>query len=105
MSLWASRSNSLQPLQMLCAELGDLRCDDRAAVPLPRIAPEVILMVLLGGVERGERSHCGDDRGVEHTVALDFRDHLARHPLLLRAVIVDRRAVLGADVGALTIER
>src|ERR671938_170016 len=58
--LWCVLEQGLE----LLAELGHLRCDHRLAVRLARVLPEVVLVVVLGPVERLQRHHLRHDGGV-----------------------------------------
>lgn len=64
---------------------------------------EVLLVVLLGGVEPPRRQDLGDD-GVLPLLLL-CRQRLARQRLLLCRVVVDARSVLRPDVVALASRR
>src|ERR1041384_545109 len=55
----------LEPLGILRAELRHLRRDHRPAIPLVRIAPEVVLAIGLGGIEDAGGHDFGHDRIVE----------------------------------------
>src|ERR671920_149324 len=52
---------SLEPVEVLLAELGHLRRDDDLAVGLEAVVAEVVLVVILGDVELVERCHLGHD--------------------------------------------
>jgi len=76
---------------------------DGVAAPLPcglAALLQVLLVVVLGGVEPPRRQDLGDD-GVLPLFLL-LRQRLPRQPLLLRRVVVDPRPVMRPDVVALT---
>ncbi len=61
-------------------------------------------MIGLGLEERLERLDPGDDRGVEYAGLVELLDVRLGDLLLPGVCVEDRRAILPADVGALTIE-
>ena len=76
---------------------------DGVAAPLPcglAALLQVLLVVVLGGVEPPRRQDLGDDGVLPFLLLL--RQRLPRQPLLLRRVVVDPRPVLRPDVVALT---
>jgi len=90
---------------MLLAELRDLRRDDHLAVGLRGVTPEIVAVVVLSRVERGERRDLRDNRSVPHAGRGQVADDLLGDGLLLLAVVEDGGAVLRADVRALAIQR
>ena len=64
---------------------------------------EEILMVALGGVERLEGLDFRDDGPGVHFRGIELRDVGLSDALLLRAVVEDQRAVLGAGVRTLAV--
>src|SRR5438046_8983908 len=95
----------LQSIRELLAELHDLRRDDGATIARGRILAEVVLVVLLPAVERGERSHLRHDGSPPDPGFLDLPDDLLCHLLLFRGVREDRGAILRALVGSLSVPR
>src|SRR5690606_28224960 len=100
-----ARRATAQPVDMLLAELGELRRDHYLAVALPGVAGVVIIVIILGGVEVRQRLDAGDElAGVDTRGA-----HLGRHfPCRLglgRVVREDGGAVLRAYVVPLTVHR
>src|SRR5207245_212151 len=94
----------LQLLEVELAELRHLGRDHQAAVPLVRIAAEAAAVVLLGGIELGERDELSHDGVVPDLPRLEFLDDLLGRGALLGGVIEDRRAVLRSRVRALPVE-
>src|SRR5205085_5640715 len=86
------------------AELRDLGRDDGAAVWLRGILLEVVLMVVLGRVESVERRDLGHDGRVPYMRAVHLGDDLLGRLALLGAVVEDGRAILRANVRALTVQ-
>src|SRR5918997_215600 len=95
----------LEPFEVLLAELRDLRRDHDLAIRLVRVVPVVLLVVVLGDVERLERRHLGDYGVVPDALGLDLRDELLGDAALLLVVVEDRGSVLRPDVGALPVQR
>src|SRR3954463_15212237 len=65
---------------------------------------EVLLVVVLGGVELGGGDDLGDDGPPETVAAFEPRLGVERSGLLLGGEVEDGRPVLGANVGALAVE-
>src|SRR5208283_3378053 len=104
--LWIDSLHSpLQLLQELRAELRHFRRDDCPAVPLLRMLPEVALVIILRGIEPLQRHHLGHDRPLPDVGLVQFADYFVGNHLLLRRVEEDGRAVLGALIGALPVQR
>ncbi len=82
-----------------------LGIDNKLAIGLVGVVLVVPTMVLLGFVELSQRFHLGDDRFALGQGAVQLFDELLRFPLLPLARIENDRAVLGAHVVSLTIER
>src|SRR2546428_13012501 len=101
----ASAHGLLQLLEVELAELRHLGRHHRAAVGLVRVAAEVATVVLLGGMEFGERDELGHDWVVPDLPHLELLDHLLRDGALLGAVVEDRRAGLRARVWPLAVWR
>src|SRR6267378_3693309 len=93
----------LQSVRELLAEFRDFRRDDGATISCGRILAEVILVVLLPAIERGERSHLRHDGSSPDPGFLDFLDDMPRRLLLLRGAGEDRGAVLRPLVRSLSI--
>src|SRR5918997_2648115 len=71
----ASRAGlRLEPFEVLLAELRDLGRDHDLAVRLVPVAPEVLLVVVLGDVEGLEGRHLGDDGVVPDALSLPLGD-------------------------------
>src|SRR5579875_801365 len=84
------------------AEFGHFRRDDDLTIALIRIVAEITLMIILGPVECLERHQL---RHHGNTRSLQGCDFLLGRSLLLGRMIKDHRAILGAHIGALTIDR
>src|SRR5207245_8603457 len=95
----------LQSIRELLAELRDLRRNDGATIARGGILAEVVLVVLLPAVERGERSDLRHDGSPPDPGFLDLPDDLLRRLLLFRGVRDDRGAVLRVLVGSLSVQR
>src|SRR5439155_6829246 len=92
------------PGGLIGAQLADLglRVDDDIRT---RWIPCCVILVIGLGFEEGlERHHLGDDRPVEDSSLVQLADVSVGHSLLLIIEIEDRRAVLPAAVGSLTVE-
>jgi hypothetical protein len=76
-------------------DLGQVEGRDIAAVGIKR---RVVLMIVLGRIERLRRLDRGDDRRAEDMGLVQLPDIGGRHLLLRGALSEDRRAVLGAAV-------
>ena len=85
------------------AEFGYLRRYYKLAVDLLRVGGEVVLMVVFGGVEGTEGLEFGDDGGGPELAGGNVGDDGLGLDLLVGGVVEDGRAVLRADIGALTI--
>src|SRR6266852_1182370 len=81
-------------------QFGKVVVDD---VRIVGIILEVILMVVLGGIESLEGLDLRDDRPGVDLCSVELRDVGLRDALLLRAAVEDRGAVLGASVRTLAI--
>src|SRR5439155_8576105 len=77
---------------------------DVPAVGLGRVSREVFLVVVFGDVEGAGGDDVGDDGVIEELVPGQAGDHLLGRGLLLRRVVEDGRAVLCADIVALTVQ-
>ena len=86
-------------------ELEQLGPDDRAAVRRVRVQVEVILVVLLRLVKRRRLGDLRHDRSAKFTGSVGRLFGFYRHGLVCLAVEKNRRAILGADIGALPVER
>src|SRR3954466_713383 len=95
----------LEAVEMLLAELGHLGRDHQQAVGLEAVVPEILLVVLLGRVERLEWRHLGDDRARPDPIGVQPGDRLLGGCLLVGRVIEDSRTVLRARVRALPVQR
>src|SRR5215831_1725668 len=94
----------LQPGQELVARLGHLGRHDELAVPLRPIPGEVVLVVLLGRVERRRRLELGDDFVSPDALRRELGDYLPGDRELVWRVIEDHRAILSTDVVALAVQ-
>src|SRR5690242_17640136 len=82
-SFLISRSDH-QPLEEFLPELRDLGGNHGLAVRLSRIVREVILVVLLRGIELAERLYLSHDRVLPDPLRFHLGDRLTRYALLLR---------------------
>ena len=64
-----------------------------------------MLVILLGFPKIGGRDDLGDDRAAEAMRDRQLCDGSFRRRFLLRGIIKDHGAILGADVGALPVRR
>lgn len=88
----------------LLAELRDLGGDHELAVALTRIAREVLLVVILGGVEGLEREDLRHHRVRPELLGFELTDDFQRCRLLFGQGGEDGGAVLRADIIALAVE-
>src|SRR5208337_2234272 len=66
---------------------------------------EVVLVIVLGGIERGGWLDRGDDRAGEGALFRQLSNHLLRGLVLLLIAIKNHRAILLADVVTLAVQR
>ena len=94
----------LFPGRLVGAELPylGLRIDDDVGVQW--ISSRVVLVIGLGFEEGLQRYHLGDDRPVENMSRVQLVDIGVSDALLFVVGVEDRRAVLPAGVGALTVQ-
>src|SRR5690606_16275929 len=92
-----------QLVEVLLPQLRDLRRDDDAAVRLVRVPAVIIAVIRLCRPEFRGGHDFGHD-AVPDTRALELGDRLLGDALLVGRRVEDRRPVLCADVGALTVE-
>src|SRR5947209_13265576 len=78
----------------LLAELGDLGRDHGHAVTLPGIVAEVLLMIILGTVERRRRRDFRNNGLVPDLGSIQFLDAFLGDTFLFRTMVKNRRAVL-----------
>ena len=95
----------LQHLQMMLAELGDLRRDHRLTIRLVGVVGEVFLVIIFGHVEFVELGHFGHDGLVPDVLVVQLLDGFLGNLLLFIVVIEDRGTILRADIIALAIHR
>ena len=86
-------------------EFGYFGGDDELAVPLVWIAREVLLMIIFSRIEGLERRKLCDDGVEEELFGGKLRDNFFRLSLLLSGGVENSRAVLGAHICALAVER
>src|ERR1039457_5996762 len=80
-------SRPLAPFRRkLLAKLLQLGRHHKRATSLSRVLAELFLMVLLGLVKRGRRTHLSDNPLARDARAIQFRDHLVCH-LALRLTV------------------
>ncbi|VXC37777.1 hypothetical protein BURKHO8Y_210416 [Burkholderia sp. 8Y] len=92
-------------MRELLAELRDLGTDDRRAITLIRMLREEVLVIRLGRiVVVAKRRHFGHDLAAEDVFALQFVDNFERDLALLVRMREHGRAILRADIVALTVE-
>src|ERR1700733_13242750 len=82
-------------------KLGSIVVDD---IQIVRMALSVVLMILLGLVERLQRRHACDDRAVKYVGRTQLRDVGLGDALLLRIPVKNDRSVLHTGVGPLSVE-
>ncbi len=92
-------------MRILLPEFGYFGGDDELAVPLVWIAREVLLMIIFSRIEGLERRKLGDDGVGKKLFGGKLRDNFFRLSLLLGGGVEDCRAVLGAHIRALAVER
>src|SRR3979411_1221535 len=98
-----ARSVSVNVRELFLERL-DLRLVVDHDVELIRMLRQIVLVVLLGGVKPVQRRHLRHDRTRERLRRGQLLDIALRYLLLLRVPVENRRTVLGAAVGPLTIE-
>ena len=86
------------------AQLGHLGRDRRLAIRLLRVRAVVALVMLFGREEPVEGRDLGHDRVRPDLRGVELGDERGRGRFLLGRVREDRGAVLGAHVGALTVQ-
>src|SRR5438445_5025583 len=90
--------------EVVLPQLGNFGNDDHAAVALVGVALEVVLVIFLSGVKRPQRLELGDQRAAIIAAGAHLGHHLLGGLFLLGRVVIDGRAILGADIGALAVE-
>src|SRR5262245_13793064 len=88
----------------LFAELSHFWLNHYAAIGLIRVAFVIPLMIDLCRVESSELRHFGNNRIGPDLRGRDVGDGFFSGGLLLRRMIEDRGAILGADVGTLPVQ-
>src|SRR5713226_7126716 len=86
-------------------ELAELGSDDNLAVRRKGIIAIILAVVVLGLVEGGERLDFSNDGRVEDLRGAQFLDARCSSALLLVGSVENDRAILGAHIRALTIQR
>jgi hypothetical protein len=88
---------------VLPPQLRHLGGNHELAVGVSGVACEEVLVIGVGGKEGGEGLHLGDDGRTPVAARIEFADEGLCGGVLGGGVVEDHGAVLGADVGALTV--
>src|SRR4051812_3954536 len=89
----------------LLAELRHFGGDHKRAVRLRRVVAEVLLVIILGRVERSGGPQFGDDRARPDLLGVELADGLLGGLALAVVMVEDDGAVLLTGVVALTVAR
>ena len=94
-----------QQLQKVFAELGHLRRNHSLTIRLELIVREIFLVIIFGDVELVNGGYFCNDGTAPDLLGIQIADEILGNFLLLRRVIKNGRAVLRANIPALTVQR